>query len=377
MPDQLEAQYVQQCRLGQPAAFEVLVHRYQNAAYAIALSYVSNEADAQDVVQDAFIAAYCKLNQLSDPAMFGRWFRRIVTTRCQEWHRRLRLQSRYMQSVEASTKSLDWLAEQTHADQTMRWDVQRIVDSLPEKQRLVTRLYYMSGMSYNDIAVFLDVPISTIKGRLQQARIRLKETLAQDDLKEMAMHKIDVIDNVNQIVRQIETIFEPDVRIFTGEAFFNAAGFDHDHRKEGMLPIRKELRGKVSDRLPDDLRQRMRSFYGTHGGGRICAYSIYALATTGPPDFTVDFDAETTDPYLVELTEEFTGLSELLGEFYDRAAIVSIWDEYRDRIRAKNERNKPYVYQAFNDIIAYCRLSQDFFNRELQALHYTEDPQMC
>ena len=88
MPDQLEAQYVQQCRSGQPEAFEPLVRRYQNAAYAIALSYLTDEADAQDVVQDAFIAAYCKLNQLGDSAMFGRWSRRIVTNRCREWLRR-------------------------------------------------------------------------------------------------------------------------------------------------------------------------------------------------------------------------------------------------------------------------------------------------
>ena len=377
MPDQLEAQYVQQCRSGQPEAFEPLVRRYQNAAYAIALSYLTDEADAQDVVQDAFIAAYCRLNQLGDSAMFGRWFRRIVTNRCREWLRRRNLQTRYMRSMDASGKDLDRLAERTHADQTVRRDVRRMVETLPETQRLVTRMYYMSGMSYNDIATFLNVPVSTVKGRLQQARVALKETLAQDDLKEMAMHKIDVTDNVNRIVRQIETIFEPDVRIFAGEAFFNAAGFDYDYRKEGMLPIRKELRKKVSDRLPEGLRQRMRSFYDTHGGGQICAYSSYALVTSGPPDFTVDFDAETADPCLIELTEEFVGLSQLLSEFYDRAGIASIWDEYRDRIRAKNERNKPYVYQAFNDIIAYCRLSQDFFNRELQALHYTEDPQMC
>ena len=76
-----------QCLQGNADAFEPLVRRYQNAAFAVAMGFLRDRTDAEDVVQDAFVAAYCKLSQLKDPAVFGSWFHRIVVNRCKEWSR--------------------------------------------------------------------------------------------------------------------------------------------------------------------------------------------------------------------------------------------------------------------------------------------------
>ena len=58
--------FVERCLAGNAQAFEPLVRRYQNAAFATALRYVRSRVDAQDIVQDAFVAAYCRLGQLRD-----------------------------------------------------------------------------------------------------------------------------------------------------------------------------------------------------------------------------------------------------------------------------------------------------------------------
>lgn len=69
------------CLHGDANAFEPLVRRYQNAAFAVAMGFLRDRTDAEDVVQDAFVAAYCKLSQLKDPATFGSWLHRIVVNR--------------------------------------------------------------------------------------------------------------------------------------------------------------------------------------------------------------------------------------------------------------------------------------------------------
>ena len=115
-----DVQCMQQCLKGPSDAFEPLVRRYQNAAYAVALNYMRDPLDAQDVVQDAFVAAYCKLAQLRDPAVFGGWLRQIVVTRCTEWLRRKKLQH---QSPRPMQHADDNQADTGHEQQVARQEI--------------------------------------------------------------------------------------------------------------------------------------------------------------------------------------------------------------------------------------------------------------
>ena len=67
-----QVELIRQCRDGNAEAFAPLVRRYQNAAYAVALGYVRDPHEAEDIVQDAFVAAYCKLGQLREPVARAR-----------------------------------------------------------------------------------------------------------------------------------------------------------------------------------------------------------------------------------------------------------------------------------------------------------------
>ena len=84
------------------------MRRYQNAAYAIALSHLRRKVDAEDVVQEAFVVAWCKLGQLRDASSFGGWFRRIVAAESLHWLRRRRR--------EGMTASLEVVAELLSTD---------------------------------------------------------------------------------------------------------------------------------------------------------------------------------------------------------------------------------------------------------------------
>jgi RNA polymerase sigma factor (sigma-70 family) len=82
------AELVLRSRRSDRAAFTELVRRYENAAYATALTYTHHVEDAQDIVQDAFVIAYCKLAQLREPEHFGTWLGTIVRRQALEWLRR-------------------------------------------------------------------------------------------------------------------------------------------------------------------------------------------------------------------------------------------------------------------------------------------------
>ena len=193
--------FVERCLAGNVQAFEPLVRHYQNAAFATALRYVRSRVDAQDIVQDAFVAAYCRLGQLRDRGHFGRWLMHIVANRCKDWLR----DRKRTQPLDSAETALENAAVVEHADQMQRLDLQEAIDQLPDHYRSALMMYYLSGLSYREIAELMEVPLSTVCGRLQQGRIRLHKLLDEPDHEEIAMKTIDVTKPVQEVVCQIAT----------------------------------------------------------------------------------------------------------------------------------------------------------------------------
>ena len=193
--------FVERCLTGNAQAFEPLVRHYQNAAFATALRYVRSRVDAQDIVQDAFVTAYCRLGQLRDRERFGGWLMHIVANRCKGWLR----DCARMQPLDSADTALEDSAATEHADQMRRLDLQEAIDQLPDHYRSAVLMYYLSGLSYREIAELMEVPLSTVRGRLQQGRIRLRQLLDEPDYEEIAMQPIDVTEQVQEVVCQIAT----------------------------------------------------------------------------------------------------------------------------------------------------------------------------
>jgi RNA polymerase sigma factor (sigma-70 family) len=205
-PDTAEiAELVTGCRNGHSAAFGPLVQLFQNAGYAIAVSMVHDAHDAEDLLQDAFVSAYCKLGQLSDPAAFPGWFRSIVVAQCRDWLRQRGVRQRYAE--DARTRGLaDGGAARPHQEERLaQQHIWKQVFALAEPNRSAALLHYLSGFSQREIAAFLQVPQSTVNGRLQQARKALRRTLSPAELEDVPMSRIDVSTEVADAVYQIAT----------------------------------------------------------------------------------------------------------------------------------------------------------------------------
>lgn len=160
---------------GNLEAYGRIVQRFQDMAYGYAYSILGDFDLAEDAAQEAFIQAYRELGSLRDVQAFANWFRRIVFTQCTRLTR-----GKHLSTVPLED-AIDVPAPEEPAQvieaRDMRERVMNAVGSLPEHERVVTTLFYINGYSHNDIAGFLDVPVSTVKSRLHTSRNRLKESM--------------------------------------------------------------------------------------------------------------------------------------------------------------------------------------------------------
>ena len=197
------AQLVHDTRQGQRQAFGELVERFQNAGYAMALSRVHDPTDAEDVLQDSFVAAYCRLGQLREPAAFAGWFRSIVVSQCNTWLRQRNLEQQHSVNGADMRGRQDPTVPGDQASRVVKRRLWEQVHALAEPYRSAALLHYLSGFSHAEIAAFLQVPLSTVNGRLQQSRLRLRDALDPDELKEIEMSKVNVVEEVADALYQV------------------------------------------------------------------------------------------------------------------------------------------------------------------------------
>ena len=161
-------------------AYGDLVARFQHMAIALACARLSDRHLAEDVAQEAFLQAYKDLPALRKPEAFAAWLRRVVLTHCDRVTRRKRVQTVSMEhagEIESRQPSPDRSAEKTE----LAARVLSALQKLPERQRTTTALFYIDGRSQREIAEFMEVPVTTVKKRLYEARRQMKAWMADLD----------------------------------------------------------------------------------------------------------------------------------------------------------------------------------------------------
>jgi RNA polymerase sigma-70 factor (ECF subfamily) len=177
------------CRQGQDTAFDALVLRHQNQAYAVALRMLGDPDDAKDVAQDAFVRAYRSLESFRGEAKFSTWLIAIVMNLCRNkrrwWMRRKRL---IVASIDAPVETEEDALESQVADpspgpasQVASHETQaRIAEALgmlDDDSREVVVLRDVQGLAYDEIARLLGCELGTVKSRLARARMKLRGLL--------------------------------------------------------------------------------------------------------------------------------------------------------------------------------------------------------
>lgn len=173
-----DAELVAEALRGQPAAFEGLVRRHLRAVFAIALARTGNPEDAEDVCQDAFVAALEGLSGLEDPDRFVGWLLRIVRNRALNTVRARSI--RALEPLEAAEGAdmADDDGPATAAERIdLRADLLEALGTLTEIQREVVLLHDVDGWRHAEIADRLGMPEGTVRYHVHQARSALRARL--------------------------------------------------------------------------------------------------------------------------------------------------------------------------------------------------------
>ena len=177
----LDVELIQRVLDGDDTAFSTLVKKYQKSVHALAWRKIGDFHIAEDITQDTFLKAYQRLSTLKEPQSFASWLYVIVANHCNTWLRKKRLWTQSLErtsstELEKATYSNYVIAENERATaEAQREVVKKLLAKLQESDRTVITLYYLGGMTYEEISKFLGVSVSAIKNRLYRARQHLKK----------------------------------------------------------------------------------------------------------------------------------------------------------------------------------------------------------
>ncbi|MFM7524460.1 MAG: RNA polymerase sigma factor RpoE [Betaproteobacteria bacterium] len=181
--DQLLVDRVQQ---GDKKAFELLVSKYQRKLMRLVSRLVRDQAEAEDVVQEAFIKAYRALPQFRGDSAFYTWLYRIGNNTAKNY---LVTQGRRAPtSTEADAEKAETFDDGEHlrdtntpecmlATKQIAETVNVAMEALPEELRIAITLRELEGMSYDEIAETMGCPIGTVRSRIFRAREAIAERL--------------------------------------------------------------------------------------------------------------------------------------------------------------------------------------------------------
>jgi len=167
-----DGELVQRVLAGETQAFGELVARYKDAVFGVALARTGRFADAEEIAQDSFLAAFEKLTELKDPDAFGGWLYRIAANRA----------VLHLRQAQRRRRAQEGLAERRRNGAPGRADeraqtVQEAMARLSPERREAATLFYVNGYSLADISGFTSRPVGTIKRRLHEARRDLRKEL--------------------------------------------------------------------------------------------------------------------------------------------------------------------------------------------------------
>lgn len=180
-----DAELARGAQAGDEASLAILIQRYRPGMLAVALGVLGMGADAEDAVQDATLTAVRRIGELRDPGMAGAWLRAIVRNCCLMQLRSRRDVPLGIDPATASARLLRAASagpppEEVIERHALRDWVWRAIGDLSPALRQVIMLRYFSDVSaYDEIAVACDIPVGTVRSRLNQARARLTTVLRE------------------------------------------------------------------------------------------------------------------------------------------------------------------------------------------------------
>ena len=185
-----DLELAEQARAGDASAFRTIMQRNNGRLYRVARSVLKNDSDAEEVVQDAYLKAYAKLEDFRGEAALSTWLTRIVLNEALMRQRQGRRTAEIKKTFEQETQSAQIVRfpgmaqgldpEKEAASRQVRGLIERAVDALSVDFRVVFVMRCVEEMSVKETAAQLVIPEATVKTRLHRARLALRRALDEE-----------------------------------------------------------------------------------------------------------------------------------------------------------------------------------------------------
>lgn len=170
-----ERELVDRARRGDRLAARALYDGHVARVHRLIFRLCQDEEEARDLTQDAFVRAFERLGDFRGDSAFGTWLHRIAVSVALNARRRTRRMARWWGPMDEEVAA----EEPSRADPDLRSELAAAIAALPERQRTVFVMHAMEGYTHVEIGATLGISEGTSKGRLFDARARLKRALAR------------------------------------------------------------------------------------------------------------------------------------------------------------------------------------------------------
>ncbi|MBA7510782.1 RNA polymerase sigma-H factor [subsurface metagenome] len=172
---------------GDQQAFELLVRKYKTTVFNTIYSIMGNAQEADDTAQEVFLKVYTKADSFKGESSFSTWLYRITINRCVDELRRrknkiISYETEFNQEEKLKLKDVLASKERDITEELRKNElqdiIQKAINSLPEKYRIIITLKEMEGLSYIEISQIMKISLAKVKIWLFRARQKLKGKLA-------------------------------------------------------------------------------------------------------------------------------------------------------------------------------------------------------
>jgi len=175
--DPTEQRAIAAVKSGDAGSYDYLVSKYMKRVVSIAWGIVRNADDAEDLAQEAFVKAYQTIDRFKPGEPFGPWIYRIVTNLALDVIKH-RQRFRHEELTDSHHAARADRADLAAVSNELATRIDAAIESLPEMQRVVARLYLVDQFEHAEIAAMTDLSEGTVRSHLSLARAKLRERLA-------------------------------------------------------------------------------------------------------------------------------------------------------------------------------------------------------
>jgi len=174
-----DIELVNEFKNGNTSAFDEIVKRYQRKVYTLARRILGNHEDADDIAQEVFIKLFYSLNDFKGESSLFTWIYRITVNECKSFLRKKKIKE-FVQDEVANLLKFGQTPDQELFEKEERNLIERAVEKLPTKQRMIFVMRFFEDLDYQEIAKILNKPIGTLKANYFHAVKKIQKFIKDE-----------------------------------------------------------------------------------------------------------------------------------------------------------------------------------------------------